>query len=171
MFFALDLIEFYGFGIRRAKNAMRNSRKFSGNNRDDLKKGSDTVAETIRKLSNSELEELSRILGECMTGTQLSSIFSECQVRDISAESTKWKRIYCTFAERQRLDGSSNAFFMFMKRCLQPVRFISGNNGDYNHILAEVNKPLMLMGLEITNEGKLKRIVAATTISEVERRI
>ncbi len=36
--------------------------------------------------------------------------------------------------------------------------------------MAEINKPLLLMGLEMTNEGKLIKTVVATTISEVERR-
>ena len=43
-------------------------------------------------------------------------------------------------------------------------------NGDYDEILLEINKPLMLIGLQMTNEGKLIKIEAATTISEVERR-
>ena len=48
------------------------------------------MAEKIRKLSNSEIEVLAKIVGECMTGTQMDSIFHECGVRDISNESTKW---------------------------------------------------------------------------------
>lgn len=47
---------------------------------------------------------------------------------------------------------------------------MSGKNGDHEAILAEINKPLLLMGLEMTNEGKLIKTVVATTISEVERR-
>lgn len=66
--------------------------------------------------------------------------------------------------------GSSNAFLYFIKKSLNPIRFVSGNNGDHDAILAEINKPLLLMGLEMTNEGRLIKTVAATTISEVERR-
>ena len=52
------------------------------------------MAEKIRKLSNSEIEVLAKIVVECMTGTQMDSIFHECGVRDTSSESTKWKRIF-----------------------------------------------------------------------------
>lgn len=55
------------------------------------------MAEKIRKLANSEVEVLSRIVAECMTGSQMNEIFRECGVRDTSNESTKWKRIYYTF--------------------------------------------------------------------------
>lgn len=48
--------------------------------------------------------------------------------------------------------------------------FINSQNGNYNDILLEINRPLMLIGLQMTNEGKLLKIEAATTISEVERR-
>lgn len=128
------------------------------------------MAEKIRKLANSEVEVLSRIVAECMTGSQMNEIFRECGVRDTSNESTKWKRIYYTFLARQEIDGSPNAFLNFIKKSLKPVRFINGQNGDYDEILLEINKPLMLIGLQMTNEGKLLKIEAATTISEVERR-
>lgn len=40
------------------------------------------MAEKIRKLSNSEIEVLAKIVGECMTGTQMDSIFHECGVTE-----------------------------------------------------------------------------------------
>lgn len=42
----------------------------------------------------------------------------------------------------------------FIKKSLNPVRFVSGNNGDHEAILAEINKPLLLMGLEVTKFSK-----------------
>lgn len=38
------------------------------------------------------------------------------------------------------------------KKSLKPVRFINGQNGDYDEILLEINKPLMLIGLQMTND-------------------
>ena len=80
------------------------------------------------------------------------------------------KNLLHLFLARQEIDGSPNAFLNFIKKSLKPVRFINGQNGDYDEILLEINKPLMLIGLQMTNEGKLLKIEAATTISEVERR-
>lgn len=128
------------------------------------------MGEAIRKLGNAEMETLAKIVAECMTGSQMNGIFQECGVTDTSNESTKWKRIYDTFLSRQELDGSSNAFLNFIKKSLKPVRFINGENGNYEEILSLVNRPLMLLGLQMTNEGKLIRVEAATSITEVERR-
>ena len=58
-------------------------------------------------------------------------------VRDTSNESTKWKRIFYTFQAKQEVDGSSNAFLNFIKKSLNPVRFVSGNNGDHEAIFEE----------------------------------
>lgn len=52
------------------------------------------MAERIRKLTNSEVEVLARIIADTMTGSQMNEIFQECGVQDASNESTKWKRIY-----------------------------------------------------------------------------
>lgn len=111
------------------------------------------MAERIRKLTNSEVEVLARIIADTMTGSQMNEIFQECGVQDVSNESTKWKRIYYTFLARQEQDGASNSFLNFIKKSLKPVRFISGQNGNYDEILLEINKPLMLIGLQMTNEG------------------
>lgn len=48
---------------------------------------------------------------------------------------------------------------------------MSGKNGDHEAILAEINKPLLLMGLEMTNEGKLIKTVVATTVTHMVRNV
>lgn len=101
------------------------------------------MAERIRKLTNSEVEVLARIIADTMTGSQMNEIFQECGVQDASNESTKWKRIYYTFLARQEQDGASNSFLNFIKKSLKPVRFISGQNGNYDEILLEINKPII----------------------------
>jgi len=72
------------------------------------------MAERIRKLTNSEVEVLARIIADTMTGSQMNEIFQECGVQDVSNESTKWKRIYYTFLARQEQDGASNSFLNFI---------------------------------------------------------
>ena len=74
------------------------------------------MAERIRKLTNSEVEVLARIIADTMTGSQMNEIFQECGVQDVSNESTKWKRIYYTFLARQEQDGASNSFLNFIKK-------------------------------------------------------
>ena len=62
------------------------------------------MAERIRKLTNSEVEVLARIIADTMTGSQMNEIFQECGVQDVSNESTKWKRIYPELFTEQYLN-------------------------------------------------------------------
>ena len=41
------------------------------------------MAERIRKLTNSEVEVLARIIADTMTGSQMNEIFQECGVQDV----------------------------------------------------------------------------------------
>lgn len=128
------------------------------------------VGKIIRKMSNSELEALSRALGEGCTGSELTMILNDCGIRDNSGESTKWRRIFAVFTDRQEQDGNSNAFLLFIQKSLAPVRFINMNHNQYEELLFNVNRVLMFMGLEISKEGKIGLVNVATTITEVERR-
>ena len=128
------------------------------------------VRKIIRKMSNFELEALSRALGEGCTGSELTTLLNDCGIRDNTGESTKWRRIFSVFADRQEQDGNSNAFLLFIQKSLAPVRFINMNHEKYEDLLFNVNRVLMFMGLEISKEGKINLINAATTITEVERR-
>ncbi len=94
------------------------------------------MAEKIRKLSNSEIEVLAKIVGECMTGTQMDSIFHECGVRDTSSESTKMEKGYFyTFQAKQEIDGSSNAFSEFYKEKFKSGKIcVREKNGDHEAI-------------------------------------
>lgn len=128
------------------------------------------VGKIIRRMSNSELEALSRALGEGCTGSELAMILNDCGIRDNSGESTKWRRIFAVFADRQEQDRNSNAFLLFIQKSLSPVRFINMNHNQYEELLFNVNRVLMFMGLEISKEGKIGLVNVATTITEVERR-
>jgi hypothetical protein len=46
------------------------------------------------RFPNTSLEALARVLGDAMTGTQLTQLLAQARVEDVSDESTKWRRIY-----------------------------------------------------------------------------
>ena len=48
-------------------------------------------------LKNNQIEEISKILGGILTGTEISTKLNAIKVTDTSGESTKWRRIYGTF--------------------------------------------------------------------------
>lgn len=121
------------------------------------------------KLSNSQLEKISRILGELVTGTSLTRKLNEMHISDTSMESTKWKRIYSSFLYRIGIDKSPNAFLMFIKEILKPEGFVD-NEEIFNTARDDINKVLAFSGIEYTEKGEFIIIQKATTISEAKKR-
>lgn len=47
--------------------------------------------------NTSQIEQLSRELGECVTGSRLDTLLANYQFKDDKEVSTKWKRIHNAF--------------------------------------------------------------------------
>ncbi len=115
------------------------------------------------------INALSKTLGEYMTGSEITRLFVQCGIQDTSGESTKWKRLEHTFISLQNRDKSPNAILRFVSEALQPVKFI-GNQSKYEDFLSAVNSILIMAGLEMGRDGKLKFTVTATSIDEAKHR-
>lgn len=124
----------------------------------------------MEKLSDPAIESISRIIGDAFTGSDITRMFNNSNVQDVSNESTKWKRLYYSFQQRQNNDGCSNAFLLFIQNTMSPERYVNEGQQKFENLRTEINKVLMLYGIEINDEGKMKKIIAATSVSEVERR-
>ena len=120
-------------------------------------------------LELSHMTALSQVLGNYMTGSEITKLLHQCRIIDNSGESTKWRRLEHAFIERQNQDQSSNAILLFVKEALQPVKFIN-NQSTYNNFLLDTNQVLMMIGIEVGKEGSLKYVPRAATIDEVKRR-
>ncbi len=114
-------------------------------------------------------ELIARELGEVVTGTQLDNIFKNCGINDTSGESTKWRRIHKTLMARQQADSCGNYVAAFIMTILSLGKFI--NAEDLYHIVRTAcNKVLAFDGLQIGDNGKFRKVEAATTILEAEKR-
>lgn len=119
--------------------------------------------------NETRLEQIARILGEEVTGSELNLILGRCGVQDTSGESTKWRRIYHSLAARQRRDACGNHVARFIKEVLDPARYI-GRSDHHDQLRRSLNAILVLEGLEFTAEGEFRRVEAARTVSEAEQR-
>lgn len=115
------------------------------------------------------LLEISRILGEEITGTELTNLFRISAIKDNSGESTKWRRIYHCLCERQRLDRCGNNVAAFIRTVMTPGRYV-GANAKYETARRALNAILIFEGLELTPEGTFRTVKAARTIPEAEER-
>ncbi len=103
------------------------------------------------------------LVEEIKSSNQMEGIYStrkELKNMFIEPSSQKYKRFY----------GMVNKYRKLQDEPFSSIHSVIDIRKLYDEILLEINKPLMLIGLQMTNEGKLLKIEAATTISEVERR-
>jgi uncharacterized protein (TIGR02391 family) len=119
--------------------------------------------------NENHLEQVARILGEEVTGTQLTNIFNYCGISDISGESTKWRRIYHSLVQRQRQDRCGNNVAALIKAVMSPGRFIN-ENPRFENARRELNAVISFDGLELDQQGCFRQVTAARTISEAEKR-
>lgn len=124
---------------------------------------------TFTSFNENHLEQVARILGEEITGTQLTNIFNSCGIKDISGESTKWRRIYHSLLQRQRQDHCGNNVAAFIRAVMSPGRFINENQ-RFENTRRELNAVISFDGLELNQQGGFRQVTAARTISEAEKR-
>jgi len=125
---------------------------------------------SIPTFPESQLESLSRLLGECGTGDQISRMFQAKGLDDQSRQSTKWRRIHWVFQESQKQYRCANHILAFIQAFLAPSRFI-GNSTAFEAHRAELNAILSFSGLNFGKDGQFRRIDTASTLDQAETRL
>lgn len=118
----------------------------------------------------SQVEALSKVLGDCGSGSEISRIFVERGLQDYSGESTKWRRLDSVFLDCQRKNGSANGILAFIETFVSPLRFV-GRADDFERNRRDLNTVLVFSGLEFGADGKFRRCPAAVTLDEAEARV
>ncbi|MDY2731493.1 MAG: TIGR02391 family protein, partial [Erysipelotrichaceae bacterium] len=119
--------------------------------------------------NSNQIENISKLLGDLLNGSEISKIFRDISVTDNSGESTKWRRLDYVFKSIQNRDKSINTILRFIKEALSPVSYIN-KQSVFESTRTELNKILMFSGLEYCVDGNFKKVTSATTITEVQRR-
>ena len=123
----------------------------------------------FQNLREGQIEALARLLGECGSGSDISRVLRDRELIDNSNESTKWRRLYFIFLERQRLEGCANKVIDFIQSFLTPARFV-GRSLEFEDRRRELNAILSFSGLEYGNDGQMRIREAAKTLNEAERK-
>jgi hypothetical protein len=124
---------------------------------------------SVPSFPEGQIESLARILGECGSGSDISRVLSDRGLIDNSGESTKWRRLYAVFLDRQRSDGCANRVLDFIRAFLTPARFV-GRSEEFDSRRRELNTILAFSGLEYGADGRFGRITPARTLDEAEAR-
>ena len=121
------------------------------------------------QFNENHLEAIARVLGEAVTGTQLDNIFATTGIKDVSSESTKWKRIYHSLLMKQRHDRVGNNVAAFIGAVMSPGRFLNDKTG-FDKRRRQLNEVLCFDGLQLDESGQFRTVEAATTISQAKER-
>lgn len=119
--------------------------------------------------NENHFESLARILGDVVTGTQLNNIFRSCGIKDMSGESTKWKRIHFSLMARQRQDHCGNNVAAFIQAVMSPARFVNDRQ-RFQSARHNLNAVLSFEGLELDEAGQFRYVTTAKTIPEAQER-
>ena len=125
---------------------------------------------SVSSFPEGQIEALARVLGECGSGTDISRVLQDRGLVDNSGESTKWRRLYWVFLDCQKMYGCANHVVDFVRAFLTPARFV-GRSEEFEARRQELNTILAFSGFEYGADGQLRRVAAATTLDEAEKRV
>lgn len=126
----------------------------------------------LPRLTPNQIDNIAQILGDTekgFTGSEIGHHLAQCRIADPDPTITKRKRLYNAFAAAINESGSTNAVYQFIQYCMEPVQGLQ-NRERYNWMKLELNSVLMLVGVEIRDDGKFYKVAQAQTLGEVERR-
>jgi len=127
---------------------------------------------TLPRLTPNQIEQIARTLGDTnngFTGSEIGHCLAQCHMADPDSGLTKWKRLYNAFCFAVDKNGSTNDIFRFIQYCLEPAQGLN-NPERYNWVRLEINRVLMLLGIEIRDDGKYYIVSQAQSLGEVQRR-
>ena len=124
----------------------------------------------VPPFSNALVESISKVLGDCGSGSEITDVLAGLGLDDHSEGYTKWRRLNDVFLGLQKRDGAANGILGFIRSYLTPARFV-GRNDEFEEHRSELNTVLALAGLEYGADGKFRNRPAAATLTEAERRV
>lgn len=119
-----------------------------------------------------QVRAIAQALGETdngLTNFEIAELLQLCRISDDFAGQTKWKRIYYSLWNKQCADRDRAACLAFIRKAMKPERYL-GNKFRFETVRAQLNHALMFAGLELGNDGMLRKVERVATLDEAEER-
>lgn len=140
------------------------------------------------QLTEQELKSICSILADTNRGlskSELKSILHSCHIDEVDDGSrntnngmfysiglNKRDWLYNCFVYDINKHHDCTKVFKFIESALSPIRYTLEENRDkYDWIYGELNKVLLLIGLQIGSDGKITQTIKANTLDEVDHRV
>lgn len=131
-----------------------------------------SVMVAISKLNETHLKALCDVIGDTsigLTGSQIGELLNRCGIDDPLAGFTKRNRLFEALRARQEKDACANVVLAFVQMVMEPVRFV-GKQQEFDRFKTELNAVLVFCGLQVGENGKLRSVAPARTLSEAQER-
>ncbi|MGD0597579.1 MAG: TIGR02391 family protein [Sedimentisphaerales bacterium] len=124
---------------------------------------------TIPQVDVNTIEQISKVLGNAASGSELSNIFIQRNIDDVLGYgATKWRRIFQGLTQKQQIDKCGNNIVAFIQAVMSPVRF--DEEQKFEELRMTINIKLAFCGMQLQKDGKITRVEPAGTITEAEKR-
>jgi uncharacterized protein (TIGR02391 family) len=124
----------------------------------------------IPKLDEANLQAICDILGATdtgLTGSEIGRYLRECGCSDPIPQMTKRHRLYAALLEKQNSDRCANNILSFLTHVMNPVRHV-GSRDYFESERGKLNRVLAFSGLTLGEDGKLREVTIARTLTEAE---
>ena len=114
------------------------------------------------------LDAISRVMGDTVTGlsgSEIRQLLVECQIDDPNPEMTKWKRLYNAFVAFQIRNNAGNHVLVFIRRAMIPASY-TRDPQLFELRRNQLNPIISFSGIELDQNGQLKRVAASKTLDE-----
>lgn len=116
-----------------------------------------------------KFENLSKKLGDYLTGSKITRYFAVCGLTDtLGPSATKYKRIFNAFAHEINSTQNDLKIVKFIESVCDPSNFSSASY--FNSVIDDFNTILLMMGCKINQSGKIISVETATTLDEALER-
>jgi uncharacterized protein (TIGR02391 family) len=141
---------------------------------------------TNKILSEQALKAICDILAHTNDGytkKELSHLLRQCRIVEVDDGASsngftytfglnKRDWLYKCMATEIKKSNSLDRIYKFIEASLNPIGHTDEKKRDrYKYLFEEVNKVLLLVGLEVTDKGGLQEAIKAQTLDEVDRRV
>lgn len=126
----------------------------------------------MEKFDDAVLQSICDVLGDTntgLTGSKIGDLLDRLSIDDVEPTMTKRHRLFAALSTRQNRDKVGNLVAAFILSAMNPVSY-TDNHEYFETRQDELNKVLAFAGIELGDDGELRKTQATKTLSEFEAR-
>lgn len=126
----------------------------------------------VPPFSPQHLEAICRVLANTdmgLTGSEIGYLLQDSRIADTDPTLTKWKRLFNAFVHFQNEHQAGNGVIVFITRSMNPASY-TDRPDVFRFRRDKLNAVLAFCGLQLREDGKLKRESKASTIDQALER-